>query len=151
MNYIDNGSRLALSSIKGTSVGKPKGRHLSRALSGMFVHEVGIPGLYPDGDCLYLKVDSLGFKRWILRTIVQGKRRDMGLGSFTQISLFEARARAQRLRRIARQGGDPFAQREQVFSVLHPEVTQAVSKTLDLLREVGVVVDKLAPTKLRAK
>ena len=80
--------------------------------------------------------------------MVQGKRRDMGLGSFTQISLFEARARAQRLRRIARQGGDPFAQREQVFSALHPEVTQAQRETVDLLRNAGVVVDESALAKL---
>ena len=91
----------------------------------MFVHDVRIPGLYPDGDCLYLKVDGSGSKRWILRTMVQGKRRDMGLGSCTEISLLEARARAQRPRRIARQGGDPLANREQVFSTHHPEVTQA--------------------------
>ncbi len=63
---------------QGTSVGKRTGRHPSRALSGTFVHEVRIPGLYPDGDCLYLRVDGSGSKRWILRTVVQGKRRDMG-------------------------------------------------------------------------
>ncbi len=130
-------------------MGKRKGRHLSRALSGTFIHDVRIPGLYPDGDCLYLKVDSSGFKRWILRIVVQGKRRDMGLGSCTEISLLEARARALRLRNIARAGNDPFADREQVFSTRHPEVTQAVSETLDLLRKAGVVVDELALTKLR--
>jgi hypothetical protein len=82
-------------------------------------------GLYADGVCLHLKVDASGSKCWILRTVVLGKRRDMGLGSCTEISLLEARARARRLREIARAGGDSFAAREQVFSTHHPEVTQA--------------------------
>ncbi len=129
-------------------MGKRKGRHLSRALSGTFIHDVRIPGLYADGDCLYLKVDGSGSKRWILRTMMQGKRRDMGLGSCSEISLLEARARAQRLRKVARAGGDPFAQREQVFSALHPEVTQAQRETVDLLGNAGVVVDDFVLAKL---
>ena len=129
-------------------MGKRKGRHLSRALSRTFVHDAQMLGLCADGDCLYLKVDSSGSKRWILRTVVQGKRRDMGLGSCTEISLLEARARAWRLRKIAREGGDPFAAREQVFSTRHPEVTQAQRDTVDLLRKAGVVVDEFVLTKL---
>jgi hypothetical protein len=128
-------------------VWKRKGRHPSEALTGDFIRSVQAPGLYPDGNGLYLRVDAAGCKRWILRTMVQGKRRDMGLGSFTRISLSGARARARRLRRIARQGGDPFAEREQVFSALRPEVTQALSKTLDLLRKAGLVVDEFVLTK----
>ncbi len=128
---------------------KARGRHPSEALTGSFIHSVQVPGFYADGNSLYLKVDGSGSKRWILRTMVQGKRRDIYLGSFTRISLFEARARAQRLRRIARQGGDPFAQREQVFSALHSEVTQAQRETVDLLRTAGVVVDEFVLAKLR--
>ncbi len=128
---------------------KRRGRHPSEALTGDFIRLVQAPGFYPDGNGLYLRVDEAGCKRWILRTVVQGKRRDIGLGSFKQISLFEARLRAQRLRRIARQGGDPFAQREQVFSALHPEVTQAKRETVDLLRAAGVVVDEFVLAKLR--
>ena len=47
----------------------------------MFIHAVGRPGFYADGNGLYLRVDGSGAKRWILRTVVQGKRRDVGLGS----------------------------------------------------------------------
>src|SRR5215217_1583153 len=94
-----------------TSVGKRKGRHPSEALTGDFVHAPQKVGFYADGNALYLRVDSAGCKRWILRTVVQRKRRDIGLGSFTHVSLVEARARAQALRKIAREGGDPFAVR----------------------------------------
>jgi hypothetical protein len=134
--------------LRGPYMEKRKGRHPWEILTGDFIYSVQAPGLYADGNGLYLKVDSSGSKRWILRTMVQGKRRDMGLGSFTQISLLEARARAQRLRKVARVGGDPFAQREQVFSALHPEVTQAQRDTVDLLRKAGVVVDEFVLTKL---
>ncbi len=112
---------------------KRKGRHPSEALTGDFIRSVQALGFYPDGNGLYLKVDGSGSKRWILRTMVQGKRRDMGLGSCTEISLLVARARARRLREIAREGGDPFVEREQVFSTHYPEVTQAQRETVDLL------------------
>jgi Arm domain-containing DNA-binding protein len=134
--------------LRGPYMEKRKGRHPWEILTGDFIYSVQAPGFYADGSGLYLKVDSSGSKRWILRTVVQGKRRDMGLGSCTEISLLEARARARRLRRIARQGGDPFAAREQVFNTCHPEVTQAQRDTVDLLRKAGVVVDAFVLTKL---
>ena len=114
----------------------------------MFIHAVGRPGFYADGNGLYLRIDSSGSKRWILRTVVQGKRRDMGLGSCSQVSLVDARARARRLRKIARDGGDPFEAREQVCKTLHPEVTQAVNETLELLRKAGVVINDVILSKL---
>jgi Arm DNA-binding domain len=129
-------------------VWKRKGRHPSEALTGEFIRSVQAPGFYPDGNGLYLRLDEAGCKRWILRTFVRGKRRDMGLGPFTQISLSVARARARRLRKVAREGGDPFAEREQVFSAAHPEVIQAVDETLDLLRKAGVVIDEFVLAKL---
>src|SRR5215211_525645 len=107
--------------------GKSTGRHPSEALTGTFVHAVQLPGFYADGNGLYLRVDAAGCKRWILRTVVQGKRRDIGLGGLSCTSLVEARVRAKMLRKIAREGGDPFAAREQVCGTRHPEVTQAVS------------------------
>jgi integrase len=47
----------------------------------------------------------------MLRTLVQGKRRDIGLGGASYVSLAEAREAAQRMRGIARQGGDPVTER----------------------------------------
>jgi hypothetical protein len=134
--------------LRGPYMEKRKSRHPWEILTGDFIYSVQAPSLYADGNGLYLKVDSSGSKRWILRTVVQGKRRDIGLGSCTEISLLEARARAWRLRRIARQGGDPFAAREQVFSTVHPEVIQAQRDTVELLRKAGVVVDEFVLTKL---
>lgn len=65
------------------------------------------PGFYGDGEGLYLKVGTGGAKSWILRTVVHGRRRDLGLGSASLTSLAEARTKAREFRKIAREGGDP--------------------------------------------
>lgn len=65
------------------------------------------PGFYGDGEGLYLKVGAGGSKSWILRTVVHGRRRDLGLGSARLVPLADARIKARELRRIARDGGDP--------------------------------------------
>ncbi|WP_416194141.1 Arm DNA-binding domain-containing protein [Nitrobacter sp. TKz-YC01] len=50
-------------------------------------------------------VDPTGTKRWVLRTIVHGRRRDIGLGGLRLVSLAAAREKAAEYRRIAREGG----------------------------------------------
>lgn len=65
------------------------------------------PGMFSDGGGLYLRVGPTGGKSWILRTMVHGKRRELGLGSFSFIPLSEARELARTYRKVARQGGDP--------------------------------------------
>ena len=64
-----------------------------------------------DGGGLYLFVAPGGAKSWVLRTVVNGKRCDIGLGSAALVSLAEAREQALRLRKVARAGGDPLAER----------------------------------------
>ena len=59
---------------------KPKRRHSSEDLTGAFIRLVRVPGIYADGNGLYLPMDPSGAKPWVLRTMVYGKRRDMGLG-----------------------------------------------------------------------
>ncbi len=87
------------------------GKHPDRALSAAFVRSAKTPGRYADGNGLYLLVDKSGARRWVLRTVVQGRRRDIGLGGVSLVSLAEARERAVELRRVAREGGDPIAGR----------------------------------------
>ncbi len=70
-----------------------------------------IPGLYADGDGLLMQVTKNKARTWILRTMIHKKRRDMGLGSWPTVSLKEAREKAFQYRKIARDGGDPFAVR----------------------------------------
>ncbi len=70
-------------------------------------------GRYGDGDGLYLEVGRTGSKSWILRTTVQGRRRDIGLGGISWVSLAEARDKARAFRKIAKDGGDPLAERRE--------------------------------------
>jgi integrase len=62
-----------------------------------------------DGGGLYLRISSTGAKSWVFRFQLDGKRRDMGLGPFPDISLAEARVRATEARRRRHDGIDPLA------------------------------------------
>ena len=90
---------------------KPTGSHPDKALSPVKVRSLTVPGRYADGNGLYLVVDPSGAKRWLLRVVVHGKRTDIGLGGLKLVSQAEAREQANRLRKIARAGGDPLAER----------------------------------------
>lgn len=81
-------------------------------LTALSVKAATEPGTYGDGDGLMLVVKSSGARSWILRTLINGKRRDIGIGSAAIVSLAEARAKAGDLRKLARSGIDPIAQRE---------------------------------------
>jgi Arm DNA-binding domain len=48
------------------------------------------PGMHADGNGLYLVVQESGSRSWILRTLIQGKRRDIGLGGLSTTSLAQA-------------------------------------------------------------
>ena len=106
---------------------KPRGRHPERALSAAQVRQLKVPGRYADGNCLYLVVDPSGAKRWVLRTIVHGKRRDIGLGGLSLVSLAEAREKALSYRKLAREGGDPLAERQKKQQVI-PTFAEAAEK-----------------------
>ena len=90
---------------------KPKGRHPDRVLTVVKVRSLKTPGRYADGNGLYLVVDDSEAKRWMLRTMVNGRRSDIGPGGTGLISLAEVREKASALRKIARAGGDPLAER----------------------------------------
>jgi hypothetical protein len=55
-------------------------KHPDKALTAIGVRALKTPGRYADGNGLYLKVSKSGAKRWELRTMVRGKRCDIGLG-----------------------------------------------------------------------
>lgn len=90
---------------------KPKGRHPDKALSSVRINNLTKPGRYADGNGLYLVVDPSGAKRWILRIVIQRKRRDIGLGGLSVVSLAQARDQAREFKRVARAGGNPLTER----------------------------------------
>jgi hypothetical protein len=64
----------------------PQGIH---RLSATAVKCIDKPGWHCDGGGLYLEVDANGRKRWAMRLVVNGRRRDFGLGPIHKISLAE--------------------------------------------------------------
>jgi hypothetical protein len=79
---------------------EPVSRHPHKALTARTVQSIVATGRtqrIADGDGLYLQVAPNGSKSWILRTVVKGKRCDLGLGSANLVSLAEARDEAHRL------------------------------------------------------
>ncbi|MBY5473580.1 tyrosine-type recombinase/integrase [Rhizobium leguminosarum] len=88
---------------------KATGQHKEKVLTALRIKQLTTPGRYADGNGLHLIVDPSGAKRWILRIIVQGKRRDIGLGGLSLVSLADAREKAFEFRKLARSGGDPLA------------------------------------------
>src|SRR5881396_185905 len=93
-------------------------KYPEKALSATKVRNIVKPGRYADGNGLYLVVDPSGAKRWILRTLIHAKRCDLGLGGLSVVSLAEAREETIKLRKIARAGGDPIAERRQERRIL---------------------------------
>ncbi|UHC83429.1 integrase arm-type DNA-binding domain-containing protein [Pseudomonas sp. NIBR-H-19] len=70
------------------------------------------PGTYEDGDGLRLVVKPTGRKSWLLRFQLAGRRREMGLGSFPEVSLKKARLEANAKRSQLSDGIDPLAARD---------------------------------------
>jgi integrase len=97
---------------------KRRGRHPDKALTAIRLRSVKEPGRYADGNGLYLIVDPSGAKRWILRTVVHNRRRDIGLGGVRLVTLAEAREKALQYRKIARDGGDPVAEKRKRLLVI---------------------------------
>lgn len=82
-----------------------------KPLTALAVRQLTKPGRYSDGNGLYLVIDPSGARRWLLRIVVQRRRRDIGLGSARLVPLSMARETAIEMRRVARDGGDPVAER----------------------------------------
>lgn len=97
---------------------KPAGAHREKRLTAANVRAITKVGLHADGNGLYLKVDSNGAKRWVQRIIINGKRRDIGLGSASLVTLIEARETALQHRKAARAGEDPLAAKRLLQAVL---------------------------------
>ena len=72
-------------------------------------------GLHADGNNLYLNVNtSRNSKSWIFRYSIQGKRREMGIGSASLISLSEARNIAHDCRKLLKSGVDPLEHKQKI-------------------------------------
>ena len=88
----------------------PADRIPTKRFSAAFVRNAPV-GRHCDGNGLYLVVKPTGTRSWIQRIAIRGRRRDIGLGSARLVPLAEAREKALINRKLARDGGDPLADR----------------------------------------
>jgi len=103
-------------------------------LSAVEVSKAKGPAVLHDGGGLYLRVSPTGSKSWVFRYQLDGKRRDMGLGPFPEVSLADARKKAEAHRGQRRDGTDPIkakevARREQALADAKDKTFREVAET----------------------
>lgn len=81
-------------------------------LNSKQIENLSEPGTYEDGDGLRLVVKASGKKSWLLRFQLAGKRREMGLGTFPEVKLKDARSEAVSQRQLIQKKIDPLVERE---------------------------------------
>lgn len=77
-------------------------------LTATKVQRMNEAGLHGDGLSLYLNVTPAGSKSWIMRYMLNGKARSMGLGPYPAVSLLAARERTAAYRTLIKSGIDPL-------------------------------------------
>lgn len=101
----------------------------AKELSALVVGRLSAPGHHAVGGIagLYLYINQAGARSWVLRTMVGGKRRHMGLGGFPDVPLAQAREKARKAHDEIAQGVDPIAERHAAKAKLRAK--QATDKT----------------------
>lgn len=89
------------------------------------------PGKYSDGGGLWLFKRPNGGGQWVLRYTVNGRRREMGLGSTSDVTLAEARQGRDRWRAILRNGKDPIRERQRLRHEIQTDDTRLRSVALE--------------------
>lgn len=90
----------------------------AKELSAAAVSKLREPGRYAVGgvEGLQLRITEAGTRLWIYRSVIEGKRRDIGLGYYEDVTLSQARDEAREKRRAVRLGLDvglaPVGQRK---------------------------------------
>lgn len=100
-------------------------------LGALVVSQLSVPGLYSVGGVagLALQIQKSGARSWVLRIVVGGKRREIGLGGYPGVTLADAKRKARITREEIEKGIDPVQQRREAKSKLQAE--QAAAKTFE--------------------
>ena len=95
-------------------------------LSATRVKALRDPGRYSDGDGLHLFISRAGGKSWVQRITIDGRRRDIGLGGYPNVSLAQARKRAADNRAAIADGKDPVADKRKPAVLTFSRAAHAV-------------------------
>lgn len=101
----------------------------AKELSALEVNRLTTPGLNFVGGVagLALQVKPSGARSWILRVMVGGKRRELGLGGFPDVTLADAKVKARETRGMIENGKDPIEDSKAKRSALHAARAAAVT------------------------
>lgn len=91
------------------------------------VAKMAKPGRYADGGGLYLQVSPGGSKQWLLRYMLDGTARQMGLGGFPTFNLAEARERARLWRQQVKDGVDAIEARREERSEARAQALKQIT------------------------
>src|SRR3954466_3101476 len=88
------------------------------------------PGRHGDDTVrgLMLVVKPSGSRSWLLRYQLAGRRRDMGLGPYPEITLARAREKALQARRLVKEGVDPLSDRRRSKGLTFKVAAEALIK-----------------------
>ncbi len=103
------------------------GRSIERLKALTVERSLKKPGMYCDGGGLWLCVSSPSAASWVFRYQLQGKAREMGLGSARDITLQEARTAAAAARKVKAMGCDPLQERERIAAERRAEAARAIT------------------------
>lgn len=95
-------------------------------LTAIQLRNLKAAGRYSDGSGLILVLNKSGKASWIVRVQVDGRRRDIGIGSYSDLSLGAARELAADVRRQVKAGVDVVAERKREKLVV-PTFREAAS------------------------
>lgn len=86
----------------------------ARCPGGQQIAQAKKPGMHAVGgvDGLLLQVTKTGATSWMLRAMIAGKRRGMGLGSYPAVGVAAAREKARAARQQIEEGLDPIERRQ---------------------------------------
>jgi len=98
-------------------------------LNALAVSRLTKPGLHFVGGVagLALLVTETGARSWILRKMIAGKRRDMGLGGYPDVTLAGAREKAREMRSLVEMGIDPIEDRRAKMAALAASRAKAMT------------------------
>ncbi len=109
-------------------------------LTALSARALSSPGRHGDGDGLYLNVSNSGTKSWVQRIVIEGRRRDIGLGSYPAVSLAKARSIAQGNRWAVSEGRNPLEEKQEAREAAlrptprTPSFAEAAESVIELRR-----------------
>lgn len=120
---------------------------IAKELGPLDVKRLTRPGYHAVGKVagLMLQVTKTGSRSWVLRTMVAGKRREIGLGAYPGVGLALAHQKAQAARDAIANGVDPVAARAAARELLAQQQREQLAMSWTFRRCAEEYMCSMAP------